>query len=208
MKVEIRDDSVRIEGYVNAVERDSKPLRGKDGVFVEKVRAGAFARALERAKLHKQEVRVLLNHDYKRELTSTAEATTELREDSIGLRCAFETRDAEIVESAKAGKLTGWSFGFVCLKDEKREIDGTVHRDLIDIELREVTILDSRVPAYDGTSVELRDTEDDYFEIREVEDEVEITDKSVVQKETDNIEIEYEMRYLEILSGIHIQQGG
>ena len=200
MKVEIRNDSVRIEGYVNAVERDSKPLRGKDGVFVEKVKAGVFARALKRAKMCKQEVRVLLNHDYNRELSSTAEESTELREDNIGLRCAFETRDANIVESAKAGNLTGWSFGFVCLKDEKREIDGVVHRELLDIELREVTILDRRIPAYNGTSVELRDTGDDYIEVRDIEDNAEVIDNSEPPKETKNEE--YEMRYLEILAGI------
>lgn len=200
MKVEIRNDSVRIEGYVNAVERDSKPLRGKDGVFIEKVRAGVFCRALARAKACRQEVRVLLNHDYNRELTSTAEDTTRLFEDNIGLRCIFETRDADIMKKAKAGKLAGWSFGFVCLKDEKREVDGVVHRELIDIELREVTILDQRIPAYTGTSVEVRDTGEDYLEVREIEDNAEVIDLSKPPKETNNTE--YEMRYLEITEGI------
>ena len=50
MKIELRSDSVAIEGYVNAVERDSKPLSLGGGIFVEKVQAGAFRRALERAK--------------------------------------------------------------------------------------------------------------------------------------------------------------
>lgn len=200
MKVEIRNDSVRIDGYVNAVERDSKPLRGKDGVFVEKVRAGVFGRALARAKACRQEVRVLLNHDYNRELTSTAEETTRLYEDNIGLRCTFETRDADIMEKAKTGKLSGWSFGFVCLKDEKRDVDGVVHRELLDIELREVTILDQRIPAYNGTSVELRDTGEDYLEVREIEDNAEVVDNSEPPEETNNTE--YEMRYLEIMEGI------
>lgn len=200
MRVEIRNDSVLIDGYVNAVERDSKPLRGRDGVFVEKVKAGVFGRALARAKACHQEVRVLLNHDYNRELTSTAEDTTRLFEDNIGLRCIFKTRDADIMEKAKAGKLAGWSFGFVCLKDEKREVDGVVHRELQDIELREVTVLDQKIPAYNGTSIELRDTGDEYLEVREIEDNTEVIDNSEPQEETNSTE--YEMRYLEILAGI------
>lgn len=200
MKVEIRNDSVRIEGYVNAVERDSKPLRGKDGVFIEKVKAGAFRRAIERAKYCHQEIRVLLNHDYNKELSSTADATTKLFEDNIGLKCIFETRDADTIQKAKGGKLAGWSFGFICLKDEKREIENVMHRDLLDFELREVTILDQRIPAYNGTSVELRDTDGDYLEIREIEDNPEVADNSTAQETSGNEE--YEMRYFEILSGI------
>lgn len=50
MKVEIRaDNSVRISGYVNAVERESCPLRSPQGEFVEMVAAGTFARAIQNA---------------------------------------------------------------------------------------------------------------------------------------------------------------
>ena len=76
MKVEIRDDVVVIDGYVNAVERDSKVLRDKSGAFIEKIKAGVFQRALERAKRTAYDVKVLLNHNYDRELTSTKESTT------------------------------------------------------------------------------------------------------------------------------------
>ena len=57
-----------------------------------------------------------------------------------------------------------------------------------------------RIPAYNGTSVELRDTGDDYLEVRDIEYNAEVTDNSAPQKETNNEE--YEMRYLEILAGI------
>lgn len=46
MKIEIRADSVVIDGYVNAVERDSKVLHNAKGPFVEKIKAGAFKRAV------------------------------------------------------------------------------------------------------------------------------------------------------------------
>lgn len=100
-RVEIRDDVVHIDGYVNAVERDSKVMRDDKGQFVEKVSAGAFQRAIDRAKSKNQPIRVLLNHDYNRELTNTEAATTKLFEDSIGLRCQCEVRDADVVEKAR-----------------------------------------------------------------------------------------------------------
>ena len=34
MKIQIREDSVEIEGYVNAIERNSKPLMSRIGKFV------------------------------------------------------------------------------------------------------------------------------------------------------------------------------
>ena len=37
MKVEIRNDKVIIDGYVNAVERFSKPLYDKKGKFIERI---------------------------------------------------------------------------------------------------------------------------------------------------------------------------
>lgn len=65
MKVEIRGaDEVRISGYVNAVERDSRVLPAAMGAgattdFVEKVSAGAFRRAIAR----NPDVRMLFNHE-------------------------------------------------------------------------------------------------------------------------------------------------
>ncbi len=46
MKIEVRNGSVSISGYVNAVERESRLIPSPKGPFVEKVRAGAFERAL------------------------------------------------------------------------------------------------------------------------------------------------------------------
>lgn len=175
MKIEIRADSVLIDGYVNAVERESKTLRNAEGQFVEKIRAGAFKRSLERAKRTGYAVKVLLNHDYGKELTSTRESTTKIYEDNIGLRCQCEIRDAEVVEKARAGKLVGWSFGFLPIKD-KWEKDGDVaKRELSELELKEVSILDdSKVPAYNGTSIETR--QDELIELRAMDDDVETVD--------------------------------
>ena len=46
MNITIRaDDTVEIDGYVNAVERLSKPLSDRMGQFVERICKGAFAKA-------------------------------------------------------------------------------------------------------------------------------------------------------------------
>lgn len=198
MKVEIRADSVYIDGYVNAVERDSKVMQDRNGSFVEKIKAGVFQRALERAKRTSYNVKVLLNHDYNRELTSTADATTIINEDSIGLRCRCEIRDAEVVEKAKQGKLSGWSFGFIKLKDEYTTDDQQIrHRDLREIDLREVSILDdTKIPAYNGTSIEVRSEQfDDFVEVRLISDEIEIVDNSEPEEKPFN-NYEWENRYM------------
>ena len=39
MKIEIRENTATIEGYVNAVERESRVLHGADGDFIEVVKA-------------------------------------------------------------------------------------------------------------------------------------------------------------------------
>lgn len=174
-RVEIRNDSVHIDGYVNAVERDSKVMKDDKGEFIEKVKAGVFQRAIDRAASKNQPIRVLLNHDYMRELTSTSAASTKLFEDSIGLRCQCEIRDADVIQKAREHKLRGWSFGFWAIVESRENDKGIDRRELRDIELYEVSLLDeSRTPAYDGTSVEVRD----YTETRDFEDETEFVEET------------------------------
>ena len=158
MEIRIRDDVVEVEGYVNAVERLSKPLRSRIGSFVERVRKGAFRRALARRSC----VRLLLNHDGTRELANTADGTLELNEDNIGLHARATITDAEVVEKARKGELVGWSFGFSDIDVEQSEENGVATRNIRDLELYEVSILDkTKTPAYDGTSVTVRSDEQD-----------------------------------------------
>ena len=185
MDIEIRDDCVKIDGYVNAVERNSKQLKDKDGFFVEKIKSGAFDRAINRAKLSHRDIKVLLNHNYDKELTNTRNLNTKLYEDNIGLRCKCEVRDSEIIAKAKDKKLVGWSFGFIKLSDSW-ENDGAIRQRCInDLELREVSILDStKIPAYNGTSIEARELfYDEYIEIRMTYDSCNVTDYSSDNKD-------------------------
>ena len=153
MQVEIRGKTVEVSGYVNATGRDSKPMLGEDGYFVEQVMPGAFQRAIERA----DSIPMLLNHDRLRILASTGDGM-ELREDAVGLFVRATTSDAHVLEKAKAGKLSGWSFGFIPISERTTDEGGMRHRELREIELLEVSLLDdTRNPAYIATSVFTRD---------------------------------------------------
>ena len=159
MNITVRNDSVEIEGYVNAVERDSKPLRDRFGTFIERICKGAFKRAIQR----NDDIHILLNHDPARDLGSTKQGNLELREDNIGLHARACITDPDVISKARAGDLVGWSFGFNDMDVEKREIDGTRHRAVKDMDLREVSILDrSKSPAYEGTLIQTRDDAEPY----------------------------------------------
>ena len=157
MNIRVTKDSVELDGYVNAVERLSKPLKDRLGEFVERVKVGAFRRALERA----DDVRILLNHDWSRDLGGIKDGNLELNEDAIGLHARATITDEEVVEQAKRGELRGWSFGFTDRDVERGEENGLTVRNVKDLDLYEVSLINrSRVPAYDGTLVAVRSADD------------------------------------------------
>lgn len=164
MKVEIRNDKILIDGYVNAVERESKILYDTRGQFIEKIRAGVFQKALEKA----DNVKVLLDHDPERELADTKSGKAKLVEDNIGLRATVEIADQEVIQKAKANKLRGWSFGFLCNKEDRTtDEDGIEKRTVRDLDLLEVSIIDDKkTPAYLGTSIEMREDKINLIEYR------------------------------------------
>lgn len=170
MLIELRSDHVMIDGYVNAVERDSKVLTDKDGrQFVEQITAGAFQRAIDKAPV----IELRANHQSNRTLGSTNDVL-ELHEDAIGLRAHAEISDPETVEMAREHKLKGWSFGFRNPVEEREEVRADLYRRHIsDLDLVEVSIIyGNYTPCYLGTSVETRADEDllctDVPEIRAV----------------------------------------
>ena len=168
MNVEVRGESVIITGYVNAVERYSKPItstwKGCLRTFIEKIKAGVFKTALKR----NDNVKVLLNHNWGRELANTKDGSAKLEEDNIGLRAEVTVTDKEVVEKARNGKLVGWSFGFYSNADEEGMEGSSETRTITDLDLAEVSILDDRKrPAYNGTSIEARCEGGEIMEIRE-----------------------------------------
>ena len=178
MKIEIRSDSVTIEGYVNAVERSSKPLNSRLGMFVEKICAGAFNRALGRA----EDVRILLNHDWDRDLGGIKDGNLELEEDNIGLHARATITDPEVIKDARNGDLVGWSFGFDDLpngvEETRDEETGLPFRKVKDLALYEVSLLNRRkTPAYVGTLVNVRDDGSTILYSDDTNDEVEIVEE-------------------------------
>lgn len=156
MKIIIRNDHVHIEGYVNAVERLSKPITERLGTFRERVKAGTFKKALKRA----EDIRILSNHEWSKDLGGIRDGNLHLEEDAIGLRASTDIYDAEVIEDAKAGNLVGWSFGFYPIESRDTSEDGMPIKELIDIDLKEVSLLNRKhIPAYDGTLVMVRDNE-------------------------------------------------
>ncbi len=191
MKVYYRSaDTVTIEGYVNAVERNSKPLYERGLHFIERIASGAFKRAIRRA----SNIQALLNHDKMHEIANTSSGTLELEEDNIGLRAKLTTNDPEVVKDANEGNLVGWSFGFREIPEEtKQMIDpetGLPLRKINNLELIEVSLLNrKRTPAYSGTLVEVRSdgTEEasSIFYSSENEEEVEHIREEAKEEETE-----------------------
>ena len=215
MRVEVRNDSVVISGYVNAVERWSKPLkanlRGMMLRFIEKIKAGAFKNALKR----NDNVKVLLNHNSDRELANTKDGTAILEEDNIGLRAEVTITDPEVVEKARNHKLVGWSFGFYSNSDDVDESGSIATRTVNDMDLVEVSILDdTKSPAYYGTSVETRNEGGEVMEIRATIEEIEAeaqekheainnkekTDWKAIEEQHKAVDVEKEKQKIELLA--------
>jgi HK97 family phage prohead protease len=152
MRIELRSDSVILDGYVNVTQRESRILPSPRGNFVEEIKPRTFERALMKT----DSVDLLFNHDPARKLGSTKEGNVQLREDNVGLRATATVTDSAVMEKARKGELRGWSFGFAVIKDEwKQREDGMQKRFVEDIDLFEISVLDI-TPAYIATSIEAR----------------------------------------------------
>ena len=221
MKIFIRADSVTIEGYVNAVERNSKPLNERGVTFIERIAAGAFRRAIERAK----DIRILLNHNWDKDLGGLKDGNLELEEDNIGLKARATITDPEVVADAKRGDLVGWSFGFddvdEGVKQLRDEETGLPLRKVNDLELFEVSLLNrKKSPAYAGTLVKVRDDgseeekkilfSEEYsekIEIREEPQEVNQEETPVADPEPEKepevkeVSSDYYARYKDMIAG-------
>lgn len=159
LQVEIRADkkSMSVRGYVNVVGRDSRVLHDKTGPYIEQIMPGAFAKSLAAGG------KVELRFNHRKILDSD---TLKLREDNIGLMATADVTDDDVIAAAERKELRGWSFGFVKQKDHwKTDEDGTRHRYVDELELREVSVLD-KTPAYIATSIETRDDDEVLVEFR------------------------------------------
>ena len=121
-----------------------------------------------------------MNTSKAKKVTKKAEQT---EREYIELRSA-EVKNVRVVE-AKNGDLVGWSFGF-CDRDveNKRDEDGFPLRDVKDLDLVEVSLLDrTKTPAYDGTLVCVRADENPIMYGEATEDEVNIRSEEEIPQE-------------------------
>ena len=177
MRIEIRNDSILLDGYVNAVARDSRPMLDENGEkFVEQISPKTFQRAVEK----NDDILCLLNHEPSRVLGSTKDGNIELFEDNIGLRAICKITDSEVIEKAKQNKLRGWSFGFEALKEHEEILgDGFKRRFVDEMNLAEVSIIDERkIPCYVGTSIETRAEKQTKLEYRGEDFKAKIVDNT------------------------------
>lgn len=188
MRINIREDQVEIEGYVNSIERKSKILMSRMGQFIERICKGAFKKALER----NDNVRVLLNHNWCRDLGGTKEGNLELYEDNIGLHARATITDRDVIDKAREGSLIGWSFGFKDREVENSVEQGVPIRDVRDLDLYEVSILDStREPAYEGTLLSVRSSEEFQYYGEPFLSDIEVRDQTVSASKSEKKEIDY-----------------
>ena len=172
MKIEIRaDNTAQITGYVNTVERKSRPVITPHGKCIEVVQERAFEKAIEVS----GNVNVTVDHDNTHIYASTDSKTLELYEDGIGLHASVIITDKSVIELAKTGKIKGWSFGMYNVVDELEQRAGELPiRHIKSLCLDHITLVVNKTPCYSATSVELRADEDVDIEVRSIQSTVEL----------------------------------
>ena len=152
----VEGDALKIEGYVNAVGRESEllfsPKRKK--WFKEIMEPGVFKRALE----NNVDIPMLLEHDYSKEIARTSNGTLELTEDNIGLKFKATITDQDLYDSIHNGEINSCSFGFICEDADYEFVNNKEEKRYVkDLQLLEVSLVKN--PAYIGSLVEARNME-------------------------------------------------
>lgn len=129
------------------------------GWFTETVRRGAFTRSLAEG----PDTAALVNHDANLIIGRKSAGTLRMSEDEVGLAIEVDlpntTAGRDLVESIRRGDLSGMSFSFSAKADKWGKRDGRDFRELIDVNLHDVSVVAS--PAYADTHVGLRSQDGD-----------------------------------------------
>ena len=162
-KIEVRqqeNEPTKIVGTVVRFNELSLPI-GYGGQFREKIEVGAFAKSIE-----SRNVKALWNHDTSKPLGNLRSGTLKLWESKEGLEVEVippdNTWGNDAIESLKRGDVEGYSFGFICTKDEwKEESDKTIIRTIKEAELFEIS--PCTFPCYEGnTNAQVRSIDQAY----------------------------------------------
>jgi hypothetical protein len=126
------------------------------GEFVESVRPGAFTRSLRQPGA----IMALYDHERRSILGRVSAGTLRLQEDAKGLAFEIDLPDTSVARDlavlVQRGDVSGCSFGFVVPKggDRWEQRNGKLTRELLNVDLREITITPN--PAYADTTVARR----------------------------------------------------
>jgi hypothetical protein len=170
-------DGNTLTGYIAVFNSMSDDLGG----FREVLAPGCFSSSLGSGRA----IRALINHNSDACIGNTASGTLRLKQDSKGLAFECELPDTTAARDLKVSierrDTTGCSFGFRCLDDDWKNVDGVTIRTIKDLELYEVSA-GVVFPAYDATSSQLRSLFPDgppvnpLIETRDAEDDAEDRD--------------------------------
>jgi|HubBroStandDraft_6_1064221.scaffolds.fasta_scaffold00550_5 HK97 family phage prohead protease len=150
-----------LEGYAAVFGEDYVLYESKSFRAIERVKPGAFSRAIE----EKQDVRCCFNHNPDNVLARTTNKTLTLEQDKKGLRFEADLDSRthiaqDVLCFVERGDVTGCSFAFSVRKQNwtETEEDGftTYTREIEDLDLFEQGPV--LFPAYIGTSVGARST--------------------------------------------------
>lgn len=149
LRVSAGDDGPMIEGYAAVFDVLSEDLGG----FRERVRPGAFGASLVDA-----DVRALWNHDPLYVLGRQKSETLKVWEDDHGLRFKVQPPEArwaeDLLASMRRKDVDQCSFAFRVVEDEWSMQGGMLQRDLLAVELFDVSVV--TYPAYPQTSAQVR----------------------------------------------------
>lgn len=154
-------DDLNVQGYV-ATDQPSHIL-GKPGKrqWRELIVPNVFKEAIERRMEAGLDIDFILNHDKSKLLASTKNESLYLEEDEVGLfvdaTISPTTWGRDTFVLIKDRIIDGLSFGMKVLKEEWSFKDGLPLRNILEIELFEISALD--LPAYPSTYLEARGLE-------------------------------------------------
>lgn len=140
----------QLVGYAAVFNSRSEDLGG----FREIIMPGAFDRALSEG----HDVRALVNHNPDKMLGRTSSKTARLAIDSKGLGVEIDVPDTQdgrdTLTLVHRGDLSQMSFAFRTLADQWRTEEGEPLRELLDLQLYDVSVV--AYPAYPATEVSAR----------------------------------------------------
>ncbi|MGL5067238.1 MAG: HK97 family phage prohead protease [Sarcina sp.] len=148
--IEIREleTGYQLEILVNDYT-DSKMLNGKNGKFIENIPKPVWEEAINKS----NSIQLLIDHCPYVDVADSI--TLEARDNGVYAVATLTNKAKGLYKSIKETGANGISFGFKSLSDSWNGIKRTINS----MELKEVSILMTKNPAYKNTMVECRDIE-------------------------------------------------